>query len=38
VAPYDNNARSKIYEIGQDGVATEHRDVAGSASTFVRVR
>lgn len=38
VAPYDGNARSKVYELSANGMAREHADVQGVASTFRRVR
>jgi hypothetical protein len=36
--PYDSYARSRIYEIGPSGVATERFDVIGDVFKWVRVR
>lgn len=36
--PYDDYARSKIYEIDAGGVATEHLDVDGDVFKWLRVR
>lgn len=36
--PYDSYARSKIYEIAPDGVATERHDITGDVFKWVRVR
>ena len=36
--PYDDYARSKIYEIGADGAATERGDTLGDVFKWVKVR
>lgn len=36
--PYDDYARTKVYEIDAQGAATEHLDVTGDVFKWVRVR
>jgi len=38
LVPYADWSRTRIYELAEDGTVTEHADVVGRVSEWVRVR